>query len=55
MMVGAQLDAGNCNTMNNRDRTLGMNRDISRRDFMNGVAMVAGSLVLPGGVAGDQL
>src|SRR5208283_6227228 len=33
--------------MNNRDRTLGMNRDISRRDFMNGVAMVAGSLALP--------
>ncbi|HLN48618.1 MAG TPA: NAD(P)-binding protein [Steroidobacteraceae bacterium] len=33
--------------MNNRDRVLGMNRDISRRDFMNGVALVAGSLALP--------
>jgi len=33
--------------MNNRDRTLGMNRDISRRDFVNGVAMIAGSLALP--------
>ena len=33
--------------MNNRDRALGMNRDISRRDFVNGVAMVAGSLALP--------
>ena len=29
------------------DRTLGMDRDISRRDFLNGVAMVAGSLALP--------
>jgi len=33
--------------MGNRDRALGMNRDISRRDFINGVALVAGSLVLP--------
>jgi len=29
------------------DRGLGMDRDISRRDFLNGVAMVAGSLALP--------
>ncbi|HEV2271139.1 MAG TPA: NAD(P)/FAD-dependent oxidoreductase [Steroidobacteraceae bacterium] len=29
------------------DRVLGMDRDISRRDFLNGVAMVAGSLALP--------
>jgi spermidine dehydrogenase len=29
------------------DRALGMERDISRRDFLNGVAMVAGSLALP--------
>ena len=29
------------------DRTLGMDRDISRRDFMNGVAMAAGTLVIP--------
>ena len=28
------------------DRSLGMDRDISRRDFLNGVAMVAGSLAL---------
>ena len=29
------------------DRALGMDRDISRRDFLNGVALVAGSLALP--------
>ncbi|MHB1870549.1 MAG: NAD(P)-binding protein [Steroidobacteraceae bacterium] len=29
------------------DRSLGMDRDISRRDFLNGVAVVAGSLALP--------
>jgi spermidine dehydrogenase len=29
------------------DRALGMDRDISRRDFLNGVAWVAGSLALP--------
>ncbi len=29
------------------DRGLGMDRDISRRDFLNGVALVAGSLALP--------
>ena len=29
------------------DRALGMHRDISRRDFVNGVAMVAGALALP--------
>jgi spermidine dehydrogenase len=28
------------------DRALGMDRDISRRDFLNGVAMVAGSVAL---------
>ena len=28
-------------------RTLGMDRQISRRDFMNGVAMAAGALVVP--------
>jgi len=28
------------------DRSLGMDRDISRRDFLNGVAMVAGSFAL---------
>jgi spermidine dehydrogenase len=29
------------------DRALGLDRDISRRDFLNGVALVAGSLALP--------
>ncbi|MCA1585140.1 MAG: twin-arginine translocation signal domain-containing protein [Acidobacteria bacterium] len=33
--------------MNVNDRNLGMNQDISRRDFMNGVAMAAGTLVVP--------
>jgi len=33
--------------MNLTDRALGMDRDISRRDFVNGVAMVGGSLALP--------
>ncbi|HVS76421.1 MAG TPA: NAD(P)-binding protein [Steroidobacteraceae bacterium] len=34
------------------DHGLGMDRDISRRDFLNGVAMVAGSLALPEGAMG---
>jgi spermidine dehydrogenase len=34
------------------DRGLGMDRDISRRDFLNGVAVVAGSLALPEGALG---
>jgi spermidine dehydrogenase len=33
--------------LNDNDRILGMNRDISRRDFINGVAMAAGTLALP--------
>jgi spermidine dehydrogenase len=33
--------------MNNADRSIGMGRNISRRDFMNGVAMTAGTLVVP--------
>jgi spermidine dehydrogenase len=33
--------------MNKYDRSLGMGRDISRRDFINGVAVAAGSLALP--------
>ena len=40
--------------MNANDRTLGMNRTISRRDFVNGVsAATAGALLLPtwGGAA----
>ena len=30
-----------------RDRELGMGRDITRRDFLNGVAMTAGAAVMP--------
>jgi spermidine dehydrogenase len=37
------------------DRALGMDRDISRRDFLNGVAMVAGSLALPETAVGAAL
>jgi len=33
--------------LSNDDCTLGMNRDISRRDFLNGVAMAAGAVALP--------
>jgi spermidine dehydrogenase len=33
--------------MDSYDRELGMDRDISRRDFMNGVAMAAGTIVVP--------
>jgi spermidine dehydrogenase len=33
--------------MNSDDRNLGMDRNISRRDFVNGVAMAAGTLVVP--------
>lgn len=33
--------------MSGFDRDLGMDREISRRDFMNGVAMAAGTLVVP--------
>jgi spermidine dehydrogenase len=38
-----------------RDRELGMGRPISRRDFMNGAAMLVGASMLPGsGLAADQ-
>ena len=33
--------------MDSNDRTLGMDRSISRRDFLNGVAMAAGALTVP--------
>ena len=33
--------------MSHSDKELGMDRDITRRDFVNGVALVAGSLTLP--------
>src|ERR1700761_8603209 len=35
------------------DRELGMNRPISRRDFMNGAAMVVGAAMLPGHALAD--
>src|ERR1700735_4174881 len=34
---------------NDIDRVLGMHRDITRRDFLNGVAMAIGAGILPGG------
>jgi spermidine dehydrogenase len=36
------------------DHILGMNRDISRRDFVNGVAMTSGALILPWTVAAQN-
>jgi len=33
--------------MNSRDRRLGMNRAISRRDFLNGVSVAIGASLLP--------
>ena len=41
-------DQKNCNGPSSRDRELGMTRDITRRDFLNGVAVgVGGALVSP--------
>lgn len=40
-------ESDNKNADSKSDRSLGMDRDISRRDFLNGVAMIAGSLALP--------
>ena len=34
--------------MKKSDRLLGMDRDISRRDFLNGVSVAVGASVLPG-------
>jgi spermidine dehydrogenase len=34
-------------TMNKRDKDLGMNRAITRRDFLNGVAVTAGAALMP--------
>jgi spermidine dehydrogenase len=33
--------------MNKRDQALGMNRAITRRDFLNGVAVTAGAALMP--------
>ena len=39
-----------------RDRELGMDRGISRRDFLNGVGVTVGaSLVAPNGIWGEML
>ncbi len=34
--------------MNSTDRQLGMDKDISRRDFLNGVSIAIGASLLPG-------
>jgi spermidine dehydrogenase len=38
-----------------RDRDLGMDREISRRDFLNGVAIGAGASLLTGSLGADRL
>jgi spermidine dehydrogenase len=38
-----------------KDRELGMNREITRRDFLNGVAIGAGSALLGGSIGAEQL
>ena len=38
-----------------RDRELGMDREISRRDFLNGVAVGAGTTLLAGPISAGQL
>src|SRR5580658_8784691 len=40
--------------MNSNDRNLGMGRRITRRDFVNGVAVAAGSTMLAGKAAAQQ-
>jgi len=37
------------------DRELGMNREITRRDFLNGVAMGTGATILGGAIGAEQL
>ncbi len=39
---------------NSRDRELGMHRGITRRDFLNGVAMTAGAAMMPGDFFGQS-
>jgi hypothetical protein len=36
------------------DRELGIDRDIPRRDFLNGAAMVIGSAFLPAGLHSNE-
>jgi spermidine dehydrogenase len=40
--------------MDSNDRDLGMNRNISRRDFLNGVALTAGATMLPEGLSAQN-
>lgn len=40
--------------MNKRDRELGMNRNITRRDFLNGVALTVGASLLPSHLLGGE-
>src|SRR5262245_19455926 len=41
--------------MTKSDRDLGMNRSISRRDFINGVSVaVGGTLVMPASIAAEE-
>ncbi len=40
--------------MNKHDRSLGMGRDISRRDFVNGVAAAVGTVAIPGLARSEQ-
>jgi spermidine dehydrogenase len=42
------------NVMKLSDRQLGMDRDISRRDFLNGVSLAVGASLLPGTSAADE-
>ena len=41
--------------MNKTDRQLGMNKDISRRDFLNGVSIAVGASLLPGSVSAQSV
>src|SRR5262247_47421 len=41
--------------MTDRDKELGMDRKITRRDFLDGVAMVIGGAACPFAMAGDGL
>jgi spermidine dehydrogenase len=38
-----------------KDRELGMDREITRRDFLNGVALGAGAVLLAGGLGAEQI
>lgn len=41
--------------MNKIDRLLGMNKNISRRDFLNGVSIAVGASLLPGSVSAQSV